>query len=178
MSLETANAPISRKTVPPARGGRWFLVALGVSLALIGGLFVWLMGRSYLRAREMRQWPQVPCVVISSELVQRVHDSQSPREYRLDVLYGYEWQGERLTSDRFSLRGSAWTSKRPLADSRLEEFPVGKKTICWVNPAEPEFAVLKPDSLAPGYSIWFPSLFVVGGLVMAVKALGVGRRSN
>jgi hypothetical protein len=31
--------------------------------------------------------------------------------------------------------------------------------------------VLRPDSLAPGYSIWFPSLFVIGGLGIAVRAL-------
>ena len=133
------------------------------------------MGRSYLRAREMHAWPQVPCVVISSELAQRRHDQQSPLEFRLEVLYGYEWKGQRLTSDRFALRGSPWTSKRALADKRLEEFPVGRKTVCWVNPENPEFAVLKPDSLAPGYSIWFPSLFVIGGLVIAARALSAGR---
>ena len=124
-----------------------------------------------MRAREMRSWPQVPCEVISSELNQRSHDSQSPREFRLEVVYGYQWEGKWLTSDRFALRGSPWTSKRNLAENRLQEFPVGKNTVCWVNPQNPRFAVLKPDSLAPGYSIWFPSLFVVGGLVMAARAI-------
>lgn len=161
-----------QKTSPiQSKGGRWFLVAIGLSLALIGGVFVWLMARSFMRAREMRSWPQVPCEVISSELSQRSHDSQSPREFRLDVVYGYQWQGKWLTSDRFALRGSPWTSKRNLAENRLQEFPVGKNTVCWVNPQNPQFAVLKPDSLAPGYSIWFPALFVVGGLVMAGRAV-------
>lgn len=157
--------------------GRWFLVAIGLSLAIIGGIFVWLMARSYLRAREMRSWPQVPCEVISSELSQRSHDPQSPREFRLDVVYGYQWQGKWLTSDRFALRGSPWTSKRNLAENRLQEFPVGKNTVCWVNPQNPQFAILKPDSLAPGYSIWFPALFVVGGLVMAAKAVSPVRNT-
>jgi hypothetical protein len=44
------------------------------------------------------------------------------------------------------------------------------RTTCRVHPRDPDFAVLKPDSLAPGYSIWFPALFVVGGLGMAGKA--------
>jgi hypothetical protein len=43
-------------------------------------------------------------------------------------------------------------------------------TTCRVNPHDPDFAVLKPDSLAPGYSIWFPALFVIGGLGMTVRA--------
>ena len=33
------------------------------------------------------------------------------------------------------------------------------------------FAVLKMDSQAAGYSIWFPGLFVIGGLGIAGRAL-------
>jgi len=171
MPNQEKSVAIQKTSPTQSTGGRWFLVAIGLSLALIGSVFVWLMARSFMRAREMRSWPQVPCEVISSELSQRSHDSQSPREFRLEVVYGYEWQGKWLTSDRFALRGSPWTSKRNLAENRLQEFPVGKNTVCWVNPKNPQFAVLKPDSLAPGYSIWFPALFVVGGLVMAGRAV-------
>jgi hypothetical protein len=48
------------------------------------------------------------------------------------------------------------------------------RTTCRVDPANPDFAVLKPDSLAPGYSIWFPALFVIGGPGIAVRALTRG----
>jgi hypothetical protein len=43
--------------------------------------------------------------------------------------------------------------------------------MAFVNPAEPDFAVLKPDTKATGYSIWFPLLFVVGGLGIAGRAI-------
>ena len=162
-----ASAPKARVA---GSGGRWFLVAVGLATALIGALFVWLMARSYLRAREMHRWPEVPCVILSSVLGERRHDPQSPREYRTEVLYGYEWQGEARTGDRITLRGNPWTSKRLLAEKRAAEYPPGLQTTCRVHPQDPDFAVLKPDSLAPGYSIWFPCLFVVGGLVMAVRA--------
>jgi hypothetical protein len=157
------------------RSGRWFLVALGLTIALAGALFVWLLGRSFLRAREMRSWPEVPCVVLTSELEQRIHDPQSAPEFRHNISFGYEWQGERLTGDHYTLRGSQWSSKRELADKRLAEYPTGTHSTCRVNPANPEFAVLKPDSLAPGYSIWFPGIFVVGGLGIAIRALCAGK---
>lgn len=143
---------------------------------MLGMLFVWLMARSYLRAREMRSWPEVPCVILSSELEERRHDLQSPREFRVNVTFGYEWNGERRTSDRLSLRGSPWTSKRDLIEKRATEFPAGLRTTCRVRPGDPGFAILKPDSLAPGYSIWFPALFVVGGLGIAVRALTANRK--
>jgi hypothetical protein len=43
--------------------------------------------------------------------------------------------------------------------------------VCFVNPADPSFAILEKDSKAVIYTIWFPGLFVVGGLGMAVQAL-------
>jgi hypothetical protein len=170
------NFPSNKQTLATNRAGRLYLVALGLSLALIGGVFVWLMARSYLRAREMRGWPEVPCVILSSELEERRHDEQSPLEFRHDLSFGYEWQKQPRTGDHLTLRGSPWSSKRELAESRLKEYPVGKSTTCRVDPKNPDFAVLKPDSLAPGYSIWFPGLFVVGGLGIAIRAaVGTGR---
>jgi hypothetical protein len=144
---------------------------MGLSTALIGAVFVWLMARSYLRAREMRTWPEVQCVILSNEIQERVHDPQSPREFRVDVQFGYEWHGTPRTGDHLTLRGNPWTSKRELAGNRAAEYPPGTATTCRVDPNNPDFAVLKPDSLAPGYSIWFPTLFVIGGLGIAVRAL-------
>jgi hypothetical protein len=155
---------------PGNRAGRWYLGCIGLSIALLGGLFVWLMGNSYLRAREMRKWPVVPCVILSSELEEKRHDRNSPVEFRHNFVFGYEWQGQRLTGDHLSLRGNPWTSKPDVIKERLAEYPVGKKTTCLVDPSNHQFAVLKPDSLAPGYSIWFPSLFVIGGLGIAFRA--------
>jgi hypothetical protein len=153
------------------------LVATGLCTALLGALFVWLLARSYLQAKAMREWPEVECVILSNEIRERLHDPHSPREYQVEVLYGYEWQGEAKTGNRLTLRGNPWTSKPNLAEKRAAEFPSGMRTTCRVDPTNPDFAVLKPDSLAPGYSIWFPALFVIGGLGMALRAL-IHRKSG
>lgn len=169
------NASSRSHSQASTHGGRWFLVALGLAVAVIGGLFVMLLGRSFLRAREMRAWPEVPCVILSSRIDERIHDSQSPTEYRHDVSFGYDWKNEPRTGDHVTLRGSPWSSKRGVIEKRALEYPVGKRTTCRVDPSDPDFAVLKPDSLAPGYSIWFPGLFVVGGFGIAIRALLAGK---
>ena len=163
--------PPARTSPPPSTSGRWFLAFIGFATALIGALFVWLLARSYLRAREMHAWPEVECVILHNSIVERIHDPQSPREYRVDVQFGYEWEGIPRIGDHLTLRGNPWSSKRVLAEKRAAEYPAGTTTTCRVNPANPDFAVLKPDSLAPGYSIWFPALFVIGGLGIATRAL-------
>jgi hypothetical protein len=149
---------------------------LGLSLAVMGGLFVWLMGRSFLRAREMRAWPEVNAVILSSEIEERKHDENSPAEYRHDLSFGYEWKGAPHTGDHLTLRGSPWSSNRALIEQRVAELPAGKSVVCHVNPANPDSAVLKTDSLAPGYSIWFPALFVVGGLGITFGAVFPGKK--
>lgn len=151
--------------------GRWFLALLGLSLALIGGLFVWLMARSFLRAREMRSWPAVSCEILTSGVVERRHDENSPLEFRHDLTFGYQWQGEPHTGDRLTLRANSWSSSREKAEKQAAEYPVGTTATCRVSPTAPDLAVLKMDSLAPGYAIWFPALFVVGGLGITLRAM-------
>ncbi len=151
--------------------GRIFLFVLGLLLAAIGGVFVWMMAASAMRAKETRNWPQVPCVILVSEVQERLHDSQSPVEYRHHVVFGYEWEGGRHVSEQASLRGNPWSSKRDVVLERAARLNAGDETLCFVNPADPTFAILQPDSMAPLYSIWFPGVFVLGGLVMAARAV-------
>ena len=156
---------------PAASGGRWFLAILGLSVAALGVVFIWLMGRSFLRAKEMHAWPEVECVILTSEIEERRLDPNSRAEFRHNLSFGYEWNGEARTGDHLTLRGSPWSSRQAEIEKRSREYPVGKTSTCRVDPTNADFAVLKPDSLAPGYSIWFPALFVIGGLGISVRAM-------
>lgn len=155
-------------------GQRLFLSGIGVALALIGMLFSGLMWRSFERAREMESWPTVSCAVLESEVVSRRDDPEwpesMPQEYRLEILYRYEWQDREYESERLSLRGARWSGRREKAEKLAARYPRGQVVEGRVNPAAPDEAVLEIDSKAPGYSLWFPVLFVVGGLGIAIGA--------
>ncbi|MGJ8633654.1 MAG: DUF3592 domain-containing protein [Luteolibacter sp.] len=153
-----------------------FLVIFGFAVAVIGGFFTWLMWDSYQRASAMHNWPQTEGMVLSSEVNERKHDEFSPMEYNLGILYGYEWEGEARTSDRFSARGDFFSKDRSRAEGLVKKYPVGAKVPVYVSPGDAEYSVLKPDTKAAGYSIWFPLLFVVGGLGIVVRAVIPGRR--
>jgi hypothetical protein len=155
----------------PSPAGRCLLAFIGLSTAAIGAVFVWLLGQSYLNAKAMRAWPQAPCTILLSTVEERQHDPFSPFEYRHSILFGFEFQGKNHTSTLLSLRGNPWSKNRTDVEKRMKALPQGTRTSCFISPTAPHIAVLKTDSLAPGYSIWFPSLFVLGGLVMAVRAI-------
>lgn len=183
--MESSNQTVGPQAPQSSSGmaGRMFLAFLGLSLAAMGSIFVAVMWRSYDRAREMHQWPEIPCVILEAEVVDRATEEQfeavgAPPEYRLNLLYGYQWQGESKTGTRITWRGNPWTSKRNVIESLAKDYPVGKQTTCRVNPEDPDFTVLKPDSKTPGYSIWFPALFVIGGLGITIRALTAHRKPN
>lgn len=155
-------------------GSRVYLTIIGLMLAFVGGIFSWLMWRSFQRAREVEGWPQVPCIILRSEAEERQIDPNGPVERRFAVLYGYHWDGVPRESEHLRLRDNPWTGKEDVVKAYIERYPEGSKQQCRVNPGNnPKIkvpAVLEPESKAPGYSLWFPLLFVVGGLGIAAGA--------
>ena len=155
-------------------GTRVFMSMIGVMLALAGGIFFWLMGASWLRAREIDRWAVVPCAILESEVESRRDDpdwpEEMPQEFRYRIRYAYDWQGAEFESGRFRLRGAPWSSRPEAAEEWVATYPVGTVAECRVNPANPAEAVFLPESKAPGYSLWFPLIFVVGGIGVVVGA--------
>lgn len=149
---------------------RVYLSFIGLALALAGGIFFALMWRSFQRARTVEHWPVVPCIILSSSTEERQVDPNGPVERRFAVLFAYEWKGQPYESELVKLRGSGWSSKTDITMAYLEKYPEGAQRQCHVNPQKPNEAVLEKESKAAGYSIWFPGIFVVGGIGMIVGA--------
>lgn len=155
-------------------GARVYLSLIGLLLALAGGIFSWLMWRSFDRARHIDDWPVIPCAILESRIEDRREDPDwpetMPQEFRFSVLYQYDWNDETYESERYRLRGASWKSRPERAAALVERYPRGSVAECRVNPAAPSEAVLEGESRGPGYSLWFPLLFLVGGLGIMVGA--------
>lgn len=151
--------------------GSIYLIAIGLLIALSGAVFTWLLGSGFALARGMDDWEETPCIILESEVRERQIGPEVPMEYRLGLLFGYEFEGEPYSSESYDLRGNAWVKDFQRIAPLIAQLPVRSQQTCWVNPEQPQEAVLKKETKAPGYSIWFPILFVVGGLGIVVKAL-------
>lgn len=160
----------SRDPHSDSRGGRIWLAAMGVSLALAGVLFTGVLWRSYRRAMETRAWLETPCRIVSSIVLSERPTPHSPTAYRLAVRYEYEHQGGRFTGTQIR-RVDGPSPHKDRIDELAVEYPAGRRALCHVNPRDPSQAILKQDSKAGLYSLWFPLLFVVGGAVMAWRAV-------
>ncbi len=149
---------------------RFFLGLLGFTVTAIGAVFFYLMLHSYLRAAEQRDWPQVEGIILESELEEFQENDFSGLEFRPQILYGYEYLGQRKTGERLSLRGTPSYNKRNKVEAIVADFSAGKHVPIYIDPSEEDFAVLELDSKAAGYSIWFPGLFILGGIGIFVRA--------
>lgn len=149
---------------------RAFLVGFGLLIALIGAGFCYWLGRSYLRVKAVDAWPEVRCVILRSEVEEFLPVPNVAPRYRVKIDYYYEYNGRSWHSGRVRSRERA-TAVKLRAEEWQAKFPTGMETICFVNPADPSFAILEKDSKAVIYTIWFPGLFVIGGLGIAIQAL-------
>jgi hypothetical protein len=143
---------------------------LGAAIAVVGALFVWLMWASFQRARIMDAWTQVSGVIIESRLTEEILNPNTPVNYRPIIRYRYEHAGRSHESTRIR-RIETKSSRRAKMETLLARFPAGAEAPVWVNPADPADAVLVRDKRTAIYSIWFPSLFVIGGVGIALSSL-------
>ena len=150
-------------------------IFLGVLIAAIGGYFVFALYAGAQRAKQTRSWVETPCMIVKSQVDEGRPTPNSPVQYLAVVEYEYHFGGTTRRGNRIK-RVEGPTSHRRRAEGKVADYPAGSPAVCWVDPHAPGEVILQHDSMAPLYSIWFPGLFVVGGLGIAVGAVRNARK--
>lgn len=166
---------MTKQPTPSKNPGRWWLVAMGMTLVIAGSFFAWRMWLSFEKAQVTRGWTEVPCRIVSSRVVSERPTPNSPPAHRVELRYEYEIGGVKHIGTRIREVEAAPTQHLENAQSRQQQYPPGSAQRCFVDPAAPDASVLEHASRAALYSIWFPLLFVVGGFGML---RGAFRRSR
>jgi len=117
---------------------------------------------------------------LPSTVLTALQERLEATNFELPPGYRYEFGGSSHVGERIR-RIPVRSAHRDKAERWVARYPSGRRVQIYVNPEKPSEAVLKRDSQAALYAIWFPALFVVGGAGMAVaavrKALRQHRRS-
>lgn len=136
--------------------------ALGLGLIVPGAAFTVFLWISYVRAQETRRWTPTACLILDSRVVSERPSPHSPTVHRASIRYRYAFDDVTRTGDHI-LRVDGPTSDREKAERFCAKYPVGRETECFVNPLDPDSAVLEHTTKAGLYTIWFPLLFIAGG---------------
>jgi len=143
---------------------------MGLVLIGVGSIFVQYLWNSYSRAAKMDAWVEVPCEIVTMDVNDDELNQRGMPKYIFNVTYHYEFEGKPYTGTRLKQLSTEVSDPRKLKRS-IAAYRPGTKTVCHVDPAAPKMAVLKKNTKAALYSIWFPCLFIVGGAGMILSAL-------
>lgn len=145
------------------------LILISVSWA-----FVTYLWRAYLRAAEMDGWAEVPCRIESVSVDDTQRNQRGMPKYLLNLTYRYQWNGHDYLGNRLRRLPTEASDPNQLK-KKMEPYAVGQETVCYLDPDLPEMVVLKKDSKAALYTIWFPFLFIFGAMGMIVSAIRPAR---
>lgn len=165
------NSYMDSTTKPPNRfasliGG----LILGLVIAGMGAAFCVVLMKGFDRAQETRQWTETPCEIVRSEVIEHQPSPNSPMSYISKVEYYYTYNETDYTGKNVK-RVEGPTNHREMADATVAAWPVGKKGTCFVNPSNPTQVILTHNTRAAGYSVWFPGLFVIGGVGIVIGSI-------
>ncbi len=153
---------------------KWGAVIIGALFILLGIIVFYILILSpLLLYLEARNWEKVPATVISSELIR----SQSGNKtlYRIAISYRYQYNGKTCQSSRYDITRSEHSSNVGVDAMRriVRNHPPGIPLFCWVNPDNPEQALVDRTLPNTFYLIWlwFPLPFLGLGLWAVIAGL-------
>jgi hypothetical protein len=111
-------------------------------LAGVGVLgFNYFFGRPVLKTLEARSWIATPCVIVSSQL-ETHEDSESGTSYSANLQYRYQVAGRKHWAERYDFvhhRSGGYGVYRDI----VVRYSPGTNATCYVNPYDPDEAVLE-----------------------------------
>lgn len=111
----------------------------GVFAAAGVGIFAGVVVPGALKFLSSRGWQRAPAEVIWSTV--RSESSDDGTTYRADIFYRYRFAGESHASNDHRLFGGS-SSGRKRKQQVVAAHPPGHRFECWVDPADPQRAVI------------------------------------
>ncbi len=106
-------------------------------------------------------WKETPCTVLSSEI--EVNEDTEGDTYQAVIKYEYAVNNKRHEGDRYSFMGSFRSSGRSGKEAIVRKYPKGAKRVCYVDPDDPNEAVLNPNLTTEMWWGVFPLPFFLSG---------------
>lgn len=112
------------------------------------------------RIIEARSWRQTPCTILSSNVA--THHSSDGNTYRIEVRFRYEVDGRAYESNRYDF-SSGSSSGYKAKQQVVKRYPPGSRSFCYVDPANPDRAVIEPGFTSGVWVGAIPLVFVLFG---------------
>lgn len=132
----------------------FFAVGLGVLFPL--GII------PYKKAKAAKSWVETPCTIVWSRVLS--HRNDDGTTYSVDIFYEYEFNAEQHRSNKYNYFSGS-SSGRDSKSAVVKRYPKGSKHICYVDPEQPERAIIERGFKSIGLWFLIPAAFMfIGGI--------------
>jgi hypothetical protein len=156
------DGPISSRRKKGELGvvGRWLLGLFFSVFLTVGVLATYSFSlKPWLGVWAARTWVPVTCQILSSEV--KSHSGESTT-YSVAISYAYTYDGREYTGSRYNFTTGA-SSGRKAKKEIVARHPEGTETLCYVNPDNPQEAVIERSRVRDwGFGL-IPLVFVLVG---------------
>jgi len=161
---------ISRKGAA-GKGGCALYGFFGIFFLAGSAVFIFFSGVPLWKWAGAQTWEETACRITSSAV--RTHDSSDGATYSVDIAYTYSWNGTNYYGNNYNfMTGSS--SGRAWKQAVVDRYPPQSERVCYVNPDNPEDAVLS-RAFSLDYLIGTFGLLFVG---VALLVLFMARRAK
>lgn len=162
------------------KNGSCLEVGAFLVFGFFGLLFLFfLFIQPMINISKAKNWVKVPCKISKSELSIRLGDSETGPTFYPDIQFQYQFRGEWRVGGQYNFE-TAYTSFEDACRKILAKYPVGLETKCFVDPENPQSAVLNRDYFKGLWVALFPTLFIIlgfGGLFLLYRFKNKKKRS-
>jgi hypothetical protein len=114
---------------------------IGLALFIGGCIATWFFSiKPILKTLDARDWPAVPCKIISAEL--KTHTDSDGTSYTFDIDYRYTYDGKTYKSDKYAFIPQAKGNRKSKLNV-INQYKQTQNPLCYVNPENPSEAVLR-----------------------------------
>lgn len=170
-SDECHDAPDAPSAHGQAPARYWLVCIVFLVLGVVGTYVMAVLPIAH--AVEGRSWVATPCRVIDCAV--RQHRGKYGPRYGVDIVYEYEVDGRSHQSDRWDFFPSMPGISHDEAAAFARLHPPGRMLVCYVDPLDPDHAVLDRRIRSGFPRILLPLAFLTAGFV-ALYALARRRQ--
>lgn len=152
----------SAKEIRRKKNNRVALRIVGGVFGFIGAIMCWQMiVKPVVKTIEMGDWEKAPAVITFSDMTTRQIRNKKKggysTYYNLILKYSYHYQGVAREGTEYDVvRSGNMTQNRSSVRKITKRYPVGTKTHCFVNPADPTEALLVREL---GWTFYWQTFF-------------------
>ncbi|MBI9019472.1 MAG: DUF3592 domain-containing protein [Phycisphaerae bacterium] len=148
--------------------GSFFLILFGMVFFGMGMFFFSsAFLQPFMKYKASKSWQEYPCKILVSEI--EIHTDSDGDTEIAKIEYGYQINNENYTGDQvyFGYMASNFGGEHK---KFIDDYPVGKETVCYVNPQDRQESVLLIKG-PPKLMAFFSGIFVVIGFSIAIGGI-------